>query len=118
MLNSEDLEALSYRQKSDWEIWYNPEMEMFHKIAKHRLTKDYLVEHLRLIGLSRYITRTVGRKKIFIPLIVVADCLNNLKKMIIHIVKYGLILKEDIVAAAERELIIQSFFSTFYFWLK
>lgn len=118
MLNSEDLEALSYLQKSDWEIWYNPEMEVLHKIPKYRLTKDYLVEHLGWIGLSRYITRTVGRKQIFIPLIVVAYWLNDLKKMIIHILKYGLILKEDIVAAAERELIIKSFLSPFYFWLK
>ena len=118
MLTSEDLEALSYLQQSDWEIWYNPQMEMFHKIPKHRLTKDYLIKHLGGIGLSRYITRTLGIKPIFIPFIVVAYWVNDFKKMLIHILKYGLILQEDIVAAAERQLIVKSLLSPFYFGFK
>ncbi|MGK7941963.1 MAG: hormogonium polysaccharide biosynthesis glycosyltransferase HpsE [Crocosphaera sp.] len=118
MLTSEDLEALSYLQQSDWEIWYNPQMEVFHKIPKHRLTKDYLIQHLGGIGLSRYITRTVGIKPIFIPFIVVAYWVNDLKKMLIHVLKYGLILQEDIVTAAERQLIVKSLLSPFYFWFK
>jgi glycosyltransferase involved in cell wall biosynthesis len=116
MLTSEDLEALSYLQQSNWEIWYNPQMEVFHKIPKNRLTRDYLMAHLGGIGLSRYITRTVGIKPIFIPLIVIAYWVNDLKKIIIHIFKYGLFLKENIVAAAERELMVKSLISPLYFF--
>ncbi|MGL4503478.1 MAG: hormogonium polysaccharide biosynthesis glycosyltransferase HpsE, partial [Planktothrix sp.] len=36
MLTSEDLEVLSYIQQSDWEIWYNPKMELDHQIPKNR----------------------------------------------------------------------------------
>lgn len=116
MLTSEDLEALSYLQQSAWQIWYNPQMEVFHKIPQNRLTKTYLIKHLGGIGLSRYITRTVGILPIFIPLVVIAYWVNDLRKLMIHIVKYGLFLGDDIVGAAERELILRSLLSPFYFW--
>ncbi len=68
MLTSEDLEMLSYIQKSGWEIWYNPEMEISHRIPSFRLQKDYLIPFFRGIGLSRYVTRMVNIKQIYRPI--------------------------------------------------
>ena len=56
MLTGEDLEMLSYIQASPWEIWYNPAMEITHKVPPGRLERNYLVACLRGVGLSRYVT--------------------------------------------------------------
>jgi cellulose synthase/poly-beta-1,6-N-acetylglucosamine synthase-like glycosyltransferase len=34
MLTGEDTETISYIQQGGWEIWYNPAMEVTHKIPK------------------------------------------------------------------------------------
>ena len=39
MLGAEDYELLLYIHKNNWEIWYNPDMESYHKIPAHRLEK-------------------------------------------------------------------------------
>jgi glycosyltransferase involved in cell wall biosynthesis len=116
MLTSEDLEVLSYLQQSSWEIWYNPQMKVWHKIAAHRLTREYLIPHLGGIGLSRYVTRTVGVKPILKPLLVLAYLFNDCRKLSSHILKYG--IHPDTVATAERELLRKSLISPFYFGLK
>ncbi|MEG3439831.1 hormogonium polysaccharide biosynthesis glycosyltransferase HpsE [Pannus brasiliensis CCIBt3594] len=117
-LTSEDLEALSYLQLSSWEIWYNPEMEIDHQIPSKRLTRKYLIAHLGGIGLSRYITRTVGVHSFLKPFLTLLHLLNDSRKILFHIVKYGRKTPRDTIAACERELLIQSWISPFYFYLK
>ena len=116
MLTSEDLEMLSYIQKSGWEIWYNPEMEISHKIPKFRLQKDYLIPFFRGIGLSRYVTRMVNVKQIYRPFAFLAYLINDLRKIILHLLKYRTMLKTDLVAACEMQLFLSSFISPFYLW--
>ncbi|MEH2046953.1 hormogonium polysaccharide biosynthesis glycosyltransferase HpsE [Nostoc sp.] len=116
MLTSEDLEMLSYIQKSGWEIWYNPEMEVFHKIPKFRLQKDYLIPFFRGIGLSRYVTRMVNIKQVYRPVAFLAYLINDLRKIILHLLKYRTMLKNDLVAACEMQLFLSSFISPFYLW--
>lgn len=118
MLTSEDLEALSYLQLSSWEIWYNPEMEIAHQIPSQRLTREYLIAHLGGIGLSRYITRTVGIPPFLKPLVTLLYLLNDSRKILFHIVKYGIKTPRDTIAACERALFIKSWISPFYFRLK
>ncbi|WP_373527036.1 hormogonium polysaccharide biosynthesis glycosyltransferase HpsE [Nostoc sp.] len=116
MLTSEDLEMLSYIQKSGWEIWYNPEMEINHKIPSSRLQKDYLIPFFRGIGLSRYVTRMVNVKQVYKPVALLAYMINDLRKITLHLLKYRNILKTDLVAACEMQLFLSSLVSPFYLW--
>ncbi|MEM1168435.1 MAG: hormogonium polysaccharide biosynthesis glycosyltransferase HpsE [Cyanobacteria bacterium P01_H01_bin.35] len=116
MLTAEDTETISYIQQGGWEIWYNPAMEVIHKIPKHRLEKDYLISFFRGIGLSRYVTRMLGVKLWLKPLAFLAYTVNDTRKIIRHLLKYNLKLRTDVVAASELELYINSLISPFYLW--
>jgi glycosyltransferase involved in cell wall biosynthesis len=116
MLAGEDLEALSYIQQSGWDVWYNPEMVIRHKIPATRLTEAYLIPFFRGIGLSRFVTRTAGfswKKQLFLFL---AYLLNDLKKLLLYLVKHKLQIKRDLVTACHWELLWSSFISPFYLW--
>jgi glycosyltransferase involved in cell wall biosynthesis len=115
MLTGEDLEALSYIQMQDWEIWYNPAMKIVHKIPRRRLEMEYLIPFFRGIGLSRYVTRMVRVKPIFRPVFTCAYFANDLQKLIRHILRYG-IDNKDAIATCERELLLSSLNSFFYLW--
>ncbi|MEA5504227.1 hormogonium polysaccharide biosynthesis glycosyltransferase HpsE [Halotia wernerae UHCC 0503] len=116
MLTSEDLEMLCYLQKSGWEIWYNPEMEIYHKIPKARLQKDYLIPFFKGIGLSRYVTRMVNIKPWYRPAAIVGYTINDLRKIILHLLKYRTKVKYDLVIACEMQLFLSSLISPFYLW--
>lgn len=116
MLTSEDLEMLCYIQKANWEIWYNPEMEIYHKIPKLRLQKEYLIPFFQGIGLSRFVTRMVNIKPLYRPIAFLAYIINDIKKIIIHLIKYRNKNKYDLVADCELQLYISSLISPFYLW--
>lgn len=116
MLTSEDLEVLAYIQQSGWEIWYNPAMELRHKIPRSRLEKDYLIPFFRGIGLSRYVTRMVGVKPGLKPLALFAYTVNDTRKILLHLLKYRNQVKTSLVAACEFELLVSSLKSPFYLW--
>ena len=116
MLTSEDLEVLSYIQQSGWEIWYNPDMELKHKIPHWRFERDYLIPFFRGIGLSRYVTRMVGVKPWRKPLAILAYTVNDTRKILLHLLKYRNQVKTDLVAACELELLVSSQKSPFYLW--
>jgi glycosyltransferase involved in cell wall biosynthesis len=115
-LTGEDLEMLSYLQKSDWEIWYNPEMEIYHKIPSWRLQREYLIPFFRGIGLSRYVTRMVNIKPLARPLAFLGYIINDLRKIGWHLIKYRTNLQSDLVAACEMQLFLSSLISPFYLW--
>ncbi|MCG6137378.1 MAG: hormogonium polysaccharide biosynthesis glycosyltransferase HpsE [Nostoc sp. LLA-1] len=116
MLTSEDLEMLCYIQKAGWEIWYNPEMEIFHKIPGSRLQKDYLIPFFRGIGLSRYITRTISIKPLYRPLACLIYMINDLRKIVFHLLKYHNKTKENLVTTCEFQLLLTSLISPYYLW--
>lgn len=118
MLTSEDLEVLSHIQQSNWEIWYNPTMEIYHKIPHWRLEKSYLTSLIRGIGLSRHVTRMVGVKPWQKPLVIPAYMANDLRKIILHILKYGNKVNTDLITACEMQLYISSLVSPFFIWQK
>ncbi|WP_427160623.1 hormogonium polysaccharide biosynthesis glycosyltransferase HpsE [Aliinostoc sp. HNIBRCY26] len=116
MLTGEDLEMLCYIQKSGWEIWYNPEMEIYHKIPGVRLTEEYLIPFFRGVGLSRHVTRMLNVNSTNKPIIFLAYMLNDLRKIIFHLIKYGYNLSKNLVINCERQLILSSMISPFYLW--
>lgn len=116
MLTSEDLEMLSYLQKYGWEIWYNPEMEIYHQIPESRLKKEYLIPFFQGIGLSRYVTRMVNIKSWHRPIALLAYTINDIRKILLHLLKYRLKVKTELVAACEMQLFLSSLISPFYLW--
>ena len=118
MLTSEDLEMLSYIQKAGWEIWYNPEMEIYHQIPSWRLQREYLIPFFQGIGLSRYVTRMMNINPWAKPFAFLAFLINDLRKIILHLLKYRTQVKTELVAACEMQLFLSSLISPFFLWKK
>lgn len=116
MLTGEDLEMLAHIQRSGWEIWYNPEMTLTHKIPRHRLQPEYLLPFFRGIGFSRHVTRMLNIAPWKRPLYTLAHACNDLRKIIRHLCKYRFQIKTDVVAACELQLFISSLWSPVYLW--
>lgn len=116
MLTGEDLEALSYIRQAGWEIWYNPAMQIQHKIESYRLQKNYLVSFFKGIGLSRYVTRTIGMKPWLKPLATLTYMVNDCRKIFVHFIQHGKTARTDPVAASQLALFIGSVISPFYLW--
>ncbi|MBW4568376.1 MAG: hormogonium polysaccharide biosynthesis glycosyltransferase HpsE [Tolypothrix carrinoi HA7290-LM1] len=118
MLTSEDLEMLSYIQKAGWEIWYNPEMEIYHQIPHWRLQREYLIPFFQGIGLSRYVTRMMNINPWVKPFAFFAYIINDLRKIVLHLLKYRTQVKTELVAACEMQLFLSSLISPFFLWKK
>jgi len=116
MVTSEDLEMLSHIQAKGWEIWYNPAMQIDHKIPHWRLEREYLIPFFRGIGLSRHVTRMLSVKPWQRPVATVAYMTNDLRKIAFHLLKHGVSVRSDLIAACEMELFVSSLVSPFYLW--
>jgi glycosyltransferase involved in cell wall biosynthesis len=116
MLTSEDLEMLSYIQSGPWEIWYNPAMEITHKIPAARLDTKYLIPFMRGVGLGRYVIRTSGTKGIKKYLITIGYLSNDLRKILWHLLKYRTEVRTNPVVASELSLLTSSLVSPFFLW--
>ena len=115
MLTGEDMETTLHIQQAGWEVWYNPAMRVEHKIPAQRLTHDYLCDLMRGIGLSRYRTRMLSVKKHQKYPMLLAYTVNDIRKMIRHIVKYRAGVWRDPVTASEMTLYIYSLLSPAFF---
>ncbi|MGD1905509.1 MAG: hormogonium polysaccharide biosynthesis glycosyltransferase HpsE [Leptolyngbyaceae cyanobacterium] len=118
MLTGEDLEAVLHIQRAGWEIWYNPEMQLQHKIPQQRLEHQYLVKLMRGIGLSRQRTRMLSVSPWQRPIIFWAYQLNDLLKMVKHVIRHNLAAWQEPVAASEMTLYWFSFLSPYYLWYR
>ncbi len=116
LLSSEDLELLSYIQAKGWEIWYNPEMELDHKIPPWRLERDYLIPMIRGIGLTRYVTRTLKVKSWARPWVYTLYMINDLRKIVTLFLQYRTQVTADLVATCQLEMLLGSLRSPFYLW--
>ncbi|MEO1621021.1 MAG: hormogonium polysaccharide biosynthesis glycosyltransferase HpsE [Cyanobacteria bacterium J06632_3] len=114
-LAGEDLEALSYIQKTGWEIWHNPAMEIDHYIPDWRLERTYLMSFFRSIGLSRYVTRMLRFSVWHRPFGLLLYVLNDSRKVILHLLRYRRTIQTDIVAACEWQLFLSTLVSPLYF---
>lgn len=119
MLTGEDLEAVLYMQRGGWQVWYNPAMQVSHKIPTHRLQRPYLLSLFRGIGLSRHRTRMLSFSGWQRPLVWPLYLLNDLRKIVSHGWRYGWGGWCDTVAACELTLYCYSLLSPFYLgWLQ
>ncbi|NEZ61494.1 glycosyltransferase family 2 protein [Leptolyngbyaceae cyanobacterium CCMR0082] len=107
----EDIETLSHIRQGGWPIWHNPQMRLLHSIPANRLRPAYLLDLFQSIGVSRYPLRCVRYRRWQRPLMLLAHGLNDLRKLIIHILKTKQFHPTDIVTACERTLLVHSFMS-------
>lgn len=114
MLTGEDTEVLARIQRNGWEIWYNPSMELHHKIPSWRLERDYLIPFFKGIGLSRYVTRMLGVQPWLRPLAIVGYMANDLRKIVCHYLRYGPGLQSNLVAECEMTLFVSSLISPWF----
>jgi glycosyltransferase involved in cell wall biosynthesis len=117
-LASEDLEAVLYIQKAGWELWYNPEMQVHHKIPGWRLEKKYLVSVFRCIGLSSHHIRMLSLAAWQRPFAFWIYLASDVRKLILHFFKYRKAIKDDLIAACEMELLVSNILSPLFLWRK
>ncbi|USR91427.1 hormogonium polysaccharide biosynthesis glycosyltransferase HpsE [Phormidium yuhuli AB48] len=109
----EDLETLFYIQNSDWQIWHNPNMEIWHHLPPSRLERDYLLKISRTAGLSNHalrIARLGNKVRLLMPLYLLSDGL----KLVSYYLKYRSEVQEDIIKACELQERLGRFLSPFY----
>lgn len=116
MLGGEDLEAISYIQQAGWEVWYNPAMEVDHQIPHWRLERPYLLSLFWGAGLSRHVIRMLGHPTWRRPIVFLAYLINDLRKIVLHLLHYRTQVRTDLVAACEMRLYLGSLISPFYLW--
>ncbi|AFZ55626.1 glycosyltransferase family 2 protein [Anabaena cylindrica FACHB-243] len=118
LTKSEDVEMLSYIFYAGWELWFNKDMNINHKIPKSRFERGYIIKFFKGVGLSRYQTRMIAYKPWQFFFVLPAYMVNDVLKIMLHLIKYSSVIKTDIVAAGEMELLISIFISPFYHWKK
>jgi len=114
LLASEDLEAVLHIQLGGWEIWYNPEMHIYHQIPAWRFQREYLILLFRCIGLSRHHLRMLRIQPWERPILSLGYIVNDLRKIILHWLKYQDAIKSNLIAACEMELLVSSLISPFF----
>jgi hypothetical protein len=83
-------------------------------------SQEYLIPFFRGIGLSRYVTRMVNIKPALRPIASLACMINDLRKIITHVIKYRRRAFTELVAASEMQLFVSSLGASFLFveeWL-
>ncbi|MGD1713781.1 hormogonium polysaccharide biosynthesis glycosyltransferase HpsE [Dapis sp. BLCC M172] len=117
-LPSENLEVLRNIQQTGWEIWYNPAMVVYHKIANSQLKRDYLLNLIRCVGLSRHhqkkMTLKSWQKSLAFP-----DYIgNDFRRLALHSIKNGESIKADAITNYQTEFLWKTIKSPFLFWYK
>ncbi len=115
-LKGEDIETLAHIQNAGWEIWYNPEMHLYHKIPSRRLERNYLLSLVSGSGLHRNHIRMMRLKFWQRPLGFLAYLVNDSWKALSYFIKNYSLLKTDTVAACEMALLLSILVSPFYLW--
>ena len=116
LVASEDEEALLYIHRAGWEIWYNPEMEIEHCISANRFEKRYFITLMRSIGLSRHHFRMFCLHPWQRPPAFLLYFANDLRKLLLHLIRYRQVMDNDIAATCERERLYGTLISPFYTW--
>ena len=114
MLTGEDTESILHIQRAGWDVWYNPGMRLQHQIPSNRLTRQYLQKLCRGIGLSRYRTRMLSVYLWQRPLILPLYTANDIRKIVIHCLRYRQDIIQDDVAACELTLYLASLISPLF----
>lgn len=112
----EDLEMMYYIQNSDWEVWHNPKMEIWHHLPPHRLERTYLLKIARTSGLSNHalrLARLHPSQRPWIGVVLPVYLLSDGYKVLSYYFKYRQQLATDLAKACELESRMGRFLSPF-----
>ncbi len=112
----DDYEISLHIHKAGWEIWYNPAMQTYHQIPSRRLERSYLLCISRNCGLATCQLRMINASPQQKPVIAAKTLFGNLRRVVMHFIKYRGKFKNDLVAECEMAFFIGSLISPFY-WL-
>lgn len=115
MVQGDDYEPLLNIHRAGWEIWYNPAMHVAHHIPASRLQRDYLTKLSRGCGLCICQLRMINTDIAKRPFIFCKLILSNLRRVVLHWLKYRDQLDTDLVAACQMEFYLGSVISPFYY---
>ncbi|MFP4009572.1 MAG: hormogonium polysaccharide biosynthesis glycosyltransferase HpsE [Spirulinaceae cyanobacterium] len=115
-LASEDLEAIVYLQNAGWEIWYNPQMKLSHKIPAYRLERNYLLAIAKGTGLARYHIRRLRLTPWQKPLFFGLYFLNDLRQALWYYFRYRRTFTTDVAAACKMAFLVASLWSPWVLW--
>ncbi|MGB3508423.1 MAG: hormogonium polysaccharide biosynthesis glycosyltransferase HpsE [Microcoleaceae cyanobacterium] len=113
-----DFEISLHLHRGGWEIWYNPDMHLDHKIPSWRLERDYLLSLSRTVGLCICELRLINVKNWQKPIVMTKIVMGNLRRAVLHISKYKQSVKTDLVTACELEFFLSGMLSPFEFLKK
>ena len=116
MIQGDDYEPLLYMYKAGWEIWYHPDLHTYHQIPHWRLERGYLLSISRGCGLATCQLRLINATPQQKPIIFIRTLLGNLRRVILHVMKYRGQVKRDLIAACELEFFFGSFLSSLYYF--
>ncbi|MGD1900487.1 MAG: hormogonium polysaccharide biosynthesis glycosyltransferase HpsE [Phormidesmis sp.] len=115
MVGGDDYEILLHMHGEDWEIWYAPAMKAAHQIPKRRFERGYLTKLSRGSGLCVCQLRMINTQTWKKPFLFLKLLASNLRRVVLHWLKYRNKMQTDLVAACEMEFFIGSFISPFYY---
>lgn len=116
MAAGEDAEIMFYIQNSKWELWHNPEMEIWHHIPPNRLEQAYLLRLALGYGLSNYLTRVTRFyrwQRPFLPFLIPFFTLRNGIKMLIYYLQNKNSIPNNFVKACEFQSQLGQLYSPF-----
>ena len=116
MAAGEDAEMMFYLQNSQWEVWHNPKMEIWHYIPNHRLEKDYILKLARGYGLSNHLTRLSRYPSWQRPLVQLATPLftvRDLIRLLYFYLKNWTVLQENFGKACRLQVGIGQLWSPY-----
>ncbi len=121
MAAGEDAEVMFYIQNSDWEVWYNPKMEVWHHIPQDRLDPEYIQKLARGYGLSTHLTRVARHQawqRPVVRLLAPAYAIYNGWKAWRYYVEYQQELETNLGKRCELESQIGKAYSPLLWWYR
>jgi glycosyltransferase involved in cell wall biosynthesis len=116
MLPGEEYEVLLYMHKGGWEIWYNPEMVIQHKMSASRLEKEYLLSLAYNGGLVTSRLRAIAATKFWHkPFIFLKGFLGSFHRWIMYVWKHQGNFGNNLELDVERQFLWSSFLSYIYY---
>ena len=109
-----DFEISIRMHRQDWEIWYNPNMHIYHYIPQKRLEREALISLSHTVGTCICELRLINVKALQKPVIIGRILIGNLRRIVFHLLKYRLQIKHDVVLMCELVFFIGGLMSPFY----
>ncbi|NJO41595.1 MAG: glycosyltransferase family 2 protein [Cyanobacteria bacterium CRU_2_1] len=113
-----DYEISVRLHRQGWEIWYNPSMQIQHRIPAHRMERSYLISLARLYGLCTCEIRLAAAKPWEKPIILIKTFSGSLRRLILHLINHHNHSKTDLGAACEMAFLLGMTISPFVYLYK